>query len=369
MLKKIIILLMVAMFISVFTCYGQTKRGVIHPPGRPDLPAIDIAEEDFAKVFDVKEMFKNTGLRYTMIPMETIWAAEASFPTKLDYRDINGIKYSREMNWWENQICGSCLIWAGTSVMESAIKLQMKTPNDAENLLNISEQYWMSCSTQDIQCDGGVWSQYDDILDLGMVEEKYSPYLVANDNPYRKPPIFFCWEAMTYDIKTLPRYKAKRVMSASCMGKPERNGYCTKEDAIAIMKYQLNTYGPYATAVMIRGDFNEYWFCCPEQVPIFKHDHEKFPGFLGAHAVVIVGYNDEERYAIVKNAGWGWSWGYESWGKISYDDMGEWFQDPETGEMVENYIKLGVSNYSFDGIYLVQDEVNMAPIYQLLMSE
>ena len=46
---------------------------------------------------------------------------------------------------------------------------------------------------------------------------------------------------------------------------------------------------------------------------------------LGGHCIVIVGYNDEEKYWIIKNS-WGSSWGQGGYGKIGYGEcrMEEW---------------------------------------------
>ena len=42
--------------------------------------------------------------------------------------------------------------------------------------------------------------------------------------------------------------------------------------------------------------------------------------YLGGHAVLLVGYNDDEEYFMVKNS-WGPDWGEDGYFRIAYSEM------------------------------------------------
>jgi Papain family cysteine protease len=71
----------------------------------------------------------------------------------------------------------------------------------------------------------------------------------------------------------------------------------------------IDAVGPMATIVVPPGDFGSL------------HDgiySPTVPGTGPAHALLVIGYNDDERYWIVKNS-WGTLWGVGGFGKVSYD--------------------------------------------------
>lgn len=74
-------------------------------------------------------------------------------------------------------------------------------------------------------------------------------------------------------------------------------------------KQWIDLVGPMAVIVVPPADFGQL------------HDGVYMPTTTqlgGAHALLIVGFNDDERYWIVKNS-WGTGWGVGGFGKVSYD--------------------------------------------------
>jgi C1A family cysteine protease len=77
------------------------------------------------------------------------------------------------------------------------------------------------------------------------------------------------------------------------------------------VKAALVKYGPLATGYLVFEDFMYY------SSGIYKHTTGSQQG---GHAVIIVGYNDAEKYFIVKNS-WGPSWGENGYFRIAYSEM------------------------------------------------
>jgi hypothetical protein len=68
--------------------------------------------------------------------------------------------------------------------------------------------------------------------------------------------------------------------------------------------------GPVVTTMMVYMDFVLY------HSGVYKHAAGEM---LGGHAVSIIGYNDVERYWIIRNS-WSQSWGENGYAMVSYDD-------------------------------------------------
>ena len=86
------------------------------------------------------------------------------------------------------------------------------------------------------------------------------------------------------------------------------NSSTTLTDA-AQQKQWIDLVGPMATLVQPPGDFGEL------RDGIYV---PAVPGTGMAHALLVVGFNDDEQYWIVKNS-WGPGWGVGGFGKVSYN--------------------------------------------------
>jgi C1A family cysteine protease len=77
-------------------------------------------------------------------------------------------------------------------------------------------------------------------------------------------------------------------------------------------KEWLVTRGPLMTGMNVYEDFYYY------NGGVYR---EAYGGYVGDHAVCIVGYNDAQGYWICKNS-WSTGWGDNGWFKIGYGECG-----------------------------------------------
>ena len=77
------------------------------------------------------------------------------------------------------------------------------------------------------------------------------------------------------------------------------------------LKNALSTHGPLVTTFSVYEDFYDY------SEGIYSYVSG---GYLGGHAVLLVGYNDDEQYFIVKNS-WGTWWGEDGYFRIAYSEV------------------------------------------------
>jgi hypothetical protein len=86
------------------------------------------------------------------------------------------------------------------------------------------------------------------------------------------------------------------------------------EEAI---KNALIHYGPLVLCAYFWQDFYYY------NGGVYEH---RWGPLAGGHVMIIVGYDDAERYWLVKNS-WGTDWGEDGWLKLSYDldAIAEWY--------------------------------------------
>jgi hypothetical protein len=209
-----------------------------------------------------------------------------------------------------NQVsCGNCWIWAGTGVMEIAHSVQ----NGIKNRLSV--QYVNSCKSGDYACCGG-WLQ--DAVTFYTGTGKAIPW--SNTNAHFKdgsvnsnncptaPPSVSCGS-----ISTSPSYT---ISSISHTVIPTQS--VAKATAIANIKNVLNQnegvwFGFFLPNNSDWGTFFNFWNNDSES-DVFDYDyscdHTWIQSEGGGHAVLIVGYNDDDpqnSYWIALN-----SWGTEA---------------------------------------------------------
>jgi C1A family cysteine protease len=184
--------------------------------------------------------------------------------------------------------CGSCWAFATTAALESYLLIRNNglTPD----LTNLAEQILVSCSRAG-SCGGGYIDRASNFIrDTGLPEESCYPYTATNGN-CRKA----CndWRSNTDWIDSW-FYVATTLPTA---------------DAI---KNALYANGPLVTTMDVYSDFFDY------TSGIYSYVHGSYQG---GHAILIVGYDDEEGgYFIVKNS-WGTGWGEGGFFKIAYSQL------------------------------------------------
>ena len=207
-------------------------------------------------------------------------------PLTLDWRNMAGISYVTPI---KNQgSCGSCWAFAVTAALESQVAI-----GATGTQVNLAEQILVSCSGAG-SCSGGYpGSASTYIRDVGLPLETCFPYTATNNSCSNA-----CsnWQASAY--------KVKGWHTASTSGVPSVK--------IEDLKNALYTYGPVLATFYVYNDFYSY------RSGVYSY---ATGSYLGAHAVLIVGYDDANQAFIVKNS-WGTGWGETGYFRIAYSEVG-----------------------------------------------
>jgi len=125
---------------------------------------------------------KVTGEPTTPTPTSTPDGPPSALPAAFDWRDHGGVTSVKDQG-----SCGSCWAFGTVGPLEANIKIKDGVEKD------LSEQYLLSCNTDDWDCGGGWWAHdYHEWKkppgesEAGAVFEADSPY-VASDTPCNGP--------------------------------------------------------------------------------------------------------------------------------------------------------------------------------------
>ncbi len=219
------------------------------------------------------------GLNYEPVDAEPIaMEAAAELPAALDWRDAGGNYVTAPRN---QKKCGSCWAFSMTGALEAYTLLKEHTPGKD---LDLSEQVMLSCSGAG-SCNGGRLTA-SFLQKTGLPLESVYPY-TATDGACASAAAG--WEAGAYKV----------------------GGWGSIAKNPAAIKTALVKYGPLPIAMMVYEDFMHY------KTGVYSFTTGKK---LGGHAVLLVGYNDEGQYFIVKNS-WDTGWGEDGFFRIAYSEM------------------------------------------------
>ena len=199
-------------------------------------------------------------------------------PQAVDWRNEGGNFVTTPK---EQGKCGSCWSFAMTGALESYVLRKRQEPGTD---LDLSEQVYVSCSSVG-SCKGGVLFPLF-LVREGLPAESAYPYAAANGSCASAAP---GWEKNTYKI----------------------SGWGMVWPSLSKIKAALAHYGPLPTSMQVYEDFMHY------KSGVYTHVGGKR---VGGHAVLLVGYNDQEEYFIVKNS-WGTDWGEDGFFRIDYSQM------------------------------------------------
>ena len=302
------LVLMLWMSSHVFAADLETVRHAIKEKG-----AHWVAEEtEFAKLPLQEKKLRLGLIKPSRTGAERVLASEvpltgltASFDWSTGGRYADGKNYVTPVR--NQRSCGSCWAFATTGALESYTLISSGDSLCNLSSCDLSEQVLVSCGKAG-SCSGGYVSQASDyIRDTGLPVESCYPYLASNGTCSNSCPT---WNTSTYRIGAW-YYVAT-----------------TSPTATAI-KNALYSYGPLATTMDVYEDFYDFY-----DSGVYSYVSG---GYVGGHAILIVGYADNSAYPgggffRVKNS-WGTGWGESGYFYMSYYDksleIGAQFYDAE----------------------------------------
>lgn len=250
-------------------------------------------------------------------------------PTKFDWRNKDGVNW---MSPIKNQAkCGSCVAFATIGMIEGRLNVVTNNPNYNPDL---SEQYFFGKIGQ---CDRGstpFMALFQAIQ--GIPDESCFPYVSG-------------------------RVGEDQDVSKACSNVKDRL-YMSKNYAnLNSQKIkEAVTSGPVLTTMTVYEDFVYY------KEGVYQH---VIGDQLGGHAITIVGFNDEDKYWVVRNS-WGTDWGEQGYFRIKYDDVSGVGNSGYTLDVVvpNQKVKLVKPEYreAISGIKKVQYQNLKAPAYYTL---
>jgi cathepsin B len=201
-------------------------------------------------------------------------AAADELPEHLDWRDMDGKNYVTPV--LEQHPCGSCWATSTLAAVESAIAIRHDL---SDPFFRLSIQHLVSECCPAGDCGGGsMFGALEFILNEGVAEEPCFPYRRV-DSICEPCDDWQDWSTtISGYVRTDPDYDTEAIMQAL-------------QD------------GPVIAGIAIYLDWIFY------AQGVYKH---VIGPVVGAHAVLIVGYDQSEQYWIVKNS-WGTWWGDEGY--------------------------------------------------------
>ena len=201
------------------------------------------------------------------------------YPGEWDWRQVSGKNWTTPIR--NQQQCGSCVAFATVALIESNLEIFRRNPDLNPNLSE-ADLFFQGCGNC---CDRGWYftSALRYAQQSGIPDEGCFPY--------------------------------DSDQSRSC---PDRANRIVKIDSWKTLpgasqaKEWLVTRGPLMTGMNVYEDFYYY------NGGVYR---EAYGGYVGDHAVCIVGYNDAQGYWICKNS-WSTGWGDNGWFKIGYGECG-----------------------------------------------
>ena len=202
------------------------------------------------------------------------------FVKNFDWRDVDGINYVTPVR--SQGSCGSCWAFSAIGIVESAFKIAGYTED-----IDLSEQQLVSDCCSAGGCEGG-WPDHslEYITQSGVTTEDCMPYINADSgcNPCSG------WEVTAFKIK----------------------GHSYVESTTDAFKWALEAKGPLSVVL-----------CAPEDWYYYRSGIYE-PVWTGVgwanHAVILVGWNDDDGCWIVKNS-WGPNWGEQGYARVKYGNL------------------------------------------------
>ncbi|MEF8847573.1 MAG: C1 family peptidase [Candidatus Thermoplasmatota archaeon] len=255
---------------------------------------------------------KNNYYSYGAYPLDdkvnqsTLPQDTGKIPEHLDWR--NHEYHGQKGNWLtpvkKQGDCGSCWAFAAVGAIETMVNIQKENPTID---LDLSEQQLVSCCNRGCNgCHGGnsYWAWDYLIENEGAILESAFPYQGIDANGCDT------WKSEICDNDPITCDMKEQNWEKFTVPVNEKGYYVTETD-FSLIQYVLANHGPVVTFMLVYSDFNYY------QGGIYKHSEDA--ELVGGHAVMIVGYDEEQEYLICKNS-WGKLWGDDGYFKIPHGE-------------------------------------------------
>ncbi|MFH1282159.1 MAG: C1 family peptidase [bacterium] len=258
-------------------------------------------------------------------------------PPSFDWRNHNGSNWMTSVK--DQAGCGSCWAFAAVGSVEAVNNIHLNNPNSD---IDLSEQYLVSDCFDSGSCAGGsIRESLHYIGANGVPDEGCFPYIASDAECSERCPD---WESRLTSIVTTGR---------------------VPNDQEAI-KQRLILHGPLAASVYTSegGGFGGMGYF--DSNNIYRCSNEPEDPYTN-HVVVIVGYNDNSEYWIVKNS-WGSSWGEEGYFKVGYGEcfIESWvfYADmamPECGDVItaNTYLSSDIVDCPEHGLIIDADNIDL----------
>lgn len=200
-------------------------------------------------------------------------------PSSWNWRNVSGQDWTTKV---KNQGgCGACVAFATVGMIESNLEIFKRNPSSKPDLSE-ADLFFRGCG----RCCAGGWN--------------FVPALRYAQSSGIPDEACFSWD----DDSTSPcPDRSSRIVKIK--------GWRSLLSASQAKEW-LSSKGPIMTGMKVYDDFFYY------EKGIYKN---AYGGYVGDHAVCVVGYDDSKMCWICKNS-WGTGWGEGGWFRIAYGDCG-----------------------------------------------
>jgi inhibitor of cysteine peptidase len=203
-------------------------------------------------------------------------SASGQLPPAFDWRSTGGVTPVKDQG-----SCGSCWAFGTVGPLECNIRIQDGVIDD------LSEQYLVSCNTDDWGCNGGWWAH---------------DYHESKSNPCDSTPGAVLETGFPYTAQDDPCETTRKIPTDD-------------------LKQAIYKYGPISAAVYASRAFCHYSFMCDGDGVLEPNEvFEINVPFRVNHAVVLVGWDDTvgTNGAWILRNSWGTGWGENGYMYIGY---------------------------------------------------
>jgi C1A family cysteine protease len=211
-----------------------------------------------------------------------------AYPNSFDLRNVSGSNFITTVK--DQGGCGSCVAFGTVAAVEGTMRKQRSNPNLA---VDYSEAHLFYCHarSEGRTCggsNGGWWPEnaLNKFRHIGVADDPCYPYTAGDQN---------CSKLCSDWQKRITKITGWRRLTSPTE-----------------MKEWISTRGPLEACFTVYDDFFAY------KGGIYRH----VSGVVaGGHCVCCIGYNDTEKYWIMKNS-WGTGFGESGYFRIAYGECG-----------------------------------------------